>query len=398
VVLVSGEMVSLLRSAVRYAGVAACCFVIGATCGLPQTADPAQPSTQASKPMLPASLAGWSGAGAMNTGTSSAAIDAANADVLKEFGLKDFAQGTYRRGNSTLNLRAMRFADATGAYGAFTFYRKPDMRPEEIGNRGAGDAHEAVFWSGGTVVDATFQGTEAIEQPVLKALAAELPPAGGSSGVAPTLPGYLPTEFLDGSTIRYAIGPAGYVNGGGVLPPDAIDFGRDAEVVTAQYSIHSDQGRMTLIEYPTPQMAIHSEEAIEALLKGSLPATLQQSKSSALAVRRSGPLVAMTSGNFSSDEAQALLAQVSYRVDVTWNRGAGNFSKNEVKNAAEMLFGIATLFFVLGSCAVVLGFFFGGGRAVWRVMHGKPASSVYEEDFICLNLSGWLPESPRKTP
>jgi hypothetical protein len=347
--------------------------------------------------MLPAKLAGWTEAGVLNAGTSAVAIDAANADVLKEFGLKDFAEGSYSRGNSTLKLRAMRFADATGAYGAFTFYRKPDMRPEEIGNRGAGDPHEAVFWSGETVVDATFQGT-AIEQPVLRNLAAELPPAAGSGGVAPTLPGYLPKEFLDGSTIRYAIGPAAYVSGGGVLPPEAIDFGRDAEVVTAQYSMHSDQGRMTLIEYPTPQMAIHSEAAIEELLKGSLPATLQQSKISALAVRRSGPLVAMTSGNFSSDEAQALLAQVSYQVDITWNRGAGNFSKNEVRNAAEMLIGIATLFLVLGSCAVVLGFFFGGGRAVWRVMHGKPASSVYEEDFISLNLSGWLPESPRKTP
>ena len=124
--------------------------------------------------------------------------------------------------------------------------------------------------------------------------------------------------------MRYAIGPAAYARGGGVLPADAIDFSRDAEVVTADYSARNGRGTLTLIEYPTPQMAIHSEKKLDALLQGPLPASSAASTPSRLGIRRSGPLVAVASGDFSSAEAQALLAQVKYQADVTWNRGAGN--------------------------------------------------------------------------
>jgi hypothetical protein len=43
----------------------------------------------------------------------------------------------------------------------------------------------------------------------------------------------------------------------------------------------------------------------------------------------------------------------------------------------------------------VVGFFLGGGRALWRTMRGKPASSMYEEEFIRLDLNDWH-ESARK--
>jgi hypothetical protein len=197
--------------------------------------------------------------------------------------------------------------------------------------------------------------------------------------------------------VRYAIGPAAYARGGGVLPFGAVDFSRDAEVVTAQYNLHGDKGTLTLIEYPTPQMALHSETMLNALIKGPLPASLQQSSTAALGVRRTGPIVAMTSGSFSNGEAQALLAQVKYQADVTWNKGEGNY-KREVKNAAAMLIGIAYLTAFLAACALLLGAFLGGGRALLRILRGKPASTVYEEDFISLNLSDWQSRPARKLP
>lgn len=306
---------------------------------------------------------------------------------MNEYGLKEFAESDYHRGGSKMDVRAMRFVDATGAYGAFTFYRKPQMKPLAIGKGAAGDSHEIVFWTGTTVVDATFPAEPPGAASSLQALAKALPPAGGSSGVPPTLPNYLPVKSLDRMTIRYAIGPAGYVRGGGVLPPSSIDFNRDAEAVTAQYSTSSGQGTLTLLEFPTPQIAIQAEKSLGSLIKGPLPPTLQPGNPSALGVRRTGPLVAIASGKFSDDEAHTLLAQVKYEANVTWNQSRG--SDSEIKKAASMLIGIAYLTSVLGACAILLGFFLGGGRAAWRVMHGKPASSVYEQDFISLNLSDW---------
>ncbi len=388
-------MVFLSRSVGRYVGMAVCTLAFATPVFSRNLPVPVKKNTHARQTLLPARFSGWV-EGTPQTGTASAVIDAANADVLNEYGLKDFAKGTYRRGSSKVSLLAMRFADATGAYGAFTFYRRPGMKSEAIGKDGAGDAHEIIFWSGVTVVDATFDRSAIEVTSSLKALSAALPPAGVSSGVAPSLPDFLPANSLDKATVRYAIGPAAYARGGGVLPANAIDFSRDAEVVTADYSARDGRGTLTLIEYPTPQMAIHSEKTLDALLKDPLPASSQRGTSVALGVRRSGPLVAVASGDFSSAEALALLAQVKYQADVTWNRGS-QFS-NEVKNAAKMLVGIAYLTAILGAAALLLGTFLGGGRALWRVMHGKPASAVYEEDFISLNLSDWQHGSARKLP
>ncbi len=270
------------------------------------------------------------------------------------------------------------------------------MKPAAIGNNGARNAHEVVFWSGTTVVDVTFSGPQGPSTASLKALAKSLPPASGRFGVAPSLPQYLPAKSLDQSTVHYAIGPAAYVASGGVLPVNVIDFSRDAETVTAQYATSGGRGTLTLIEYPTPQMAVNAEKSIGALLKGPPTSGLQQSSPAALGVRRSGPIVAVTSGNFSSAEAQALLGQVKYQAEVTWSHSSDG--KGEVKRAAEMLLGIATLTAILVACALLLAAFLGGGRALWRILRGKPASSVYETDFISLNLSGWAPGTPRKLP
>lgn len=385
-------MVFPLRSVGRYAGLAACLFLFTLTGVFAQTAghSPSPPT------LLPANFSGWVEQGASITGTASAALDPSNADVLSEYGLKDFATGAYQHGATEAHVRAMRFADATGAYGAFTFYRRPDMKAAVIGNSGARNAHEAVFWSGTTVVDATFTGAQGPSTASLKALAKALPPASGRFGVAPSLPQYLPAKSLDQATVRYAIGPAAYAGSGGGLPTNAIGFSRDAETVTAQYAASGGRGTLTLIEYPTPQMAVSAEKSIGALLKGPLPAVLQQSSPAALGVRRSGPIVAVTSGNFSSAEAQALLGQVKYQAEVTWSHPGDG--KGEVKKAAEMLLGIGYLTAILFACTLLLAALLGGGRALWRIVRGKPASSVYETDFISLNLSGWGPGVPRKLP
>lgn len=373
-------MACLSRSILCRAAVALYFISLAAFCCFAQTSSPAQS-------LLPNSFARWTQQSAARTGTAPTDLDAANADVLNEYGLKEFAEGAYHRGGGKMDIRAMRFVDATGAYGAFTFYRKPQMKPLAIGKGAAGDSQEIVFWTGTTVVDATFPAEPSGAASSLQTLAKALPPAGGSSGVPPTLPNYLPVKSLDRTTIRYAIGPAGYSKGGGVLPPGSIDFNRDAEAVTAQYPTGSGQGTLTLLEFPTPQIAIQSEKSLDSLIKGPLPATLQSGNSAALGVRRIGPLVAITSGKFSADESRTLLAQVKYEANVTWNQSRG--SDSEIKKAASMLIGIAYLTAILAACAILLGFFLGGGRAAWRVMHGKPASSVYEQDFISLNLNDW---------
>jgi len=336
--------------------------------------------TAAQQPLLPSSFAGWAVVAPPQTGTGPESADQANADVLKEYGVKDFAIGEYSRGGHHLTLHARRFVDATGAYGAFTFYRRPGMHVEDIGKGAAADSSEVLFWTGSTLVDAVFDQASP-DKAALKEVSAAIPPASGAEGVPPSLPHYLPVHGIDAISVRYSIGPAAYARTGGVLPPALVDFARDAEAVTAQYAARDGKGTLTLLEYPTPQIAIERAKAIDEQLKQGIVAG---GNPTALGVHRSGPLVAITTGNLSTNEAQALLASVKYEAEVTWNHPEGYVS--EVSKAAKLLLGILYLTAILGTASILLGLFLGGGRAIVRRLRGKPVSTLNDDDFISLKL------------
>jgi hypothetical protein len=348
------------------------------------------PTAPAAPPVLPASFAGWQQSSSPQTSTAAEAADQANAPVLREYGFTEFTAANYTQPDNKLNIRAIRFQDATGAYGAFTFYRRPGMLKEDIGNDAAFDGAHVLFWSGAILIDATFDHLTAMSAAQLRELAADLPKTSGPGSIAPPLPKYLPPPSLDAKTVRYAIGPVAYARSGGVLPASVIDFDREAEAVTANYSTQNGGGTLTLLMYPTPQMAIHQQQAIQALLKSgnspqaAWPQPLAESNEGSIQVRRSGPLLAITSGGFSLDEAHKLLNSINYTADITWNHPEGYVS--EAAKTARLLLGIASLFGILGGAALILGFFFGGGRALIRRLRGKPVSSLSEEEFISLKL------------
>jgi hypothetical protein len=223
----------------------------------------------------------------------------------------------------------------------------------------------------------------------------------------------LPQASLDGQTTHYALGPAGYAGAGGVLPPDLIGFDLGAETVTANYTLRSGPATLTIIDYPTPQIASAQESKIRGYIKvgnqaGSQagnqaqqpwPKPLADSDRASLEVRRSGPLVALVSGDAIPDESHKLIATVHYDADLI---SIPQPTQSEVAKTAKLLLGIVTLIVVGCSAALLLGFFLGGGRAIYRVAHGKPASAVYDEEFISLDLreewDGTTPINARPHP
>jgi len=212
---------------------------------------------------------------------------------------------------------------------------------------------------------------------------------GGTAGVPPSLPGFLPRTNLEPTHTRYSLGPEGYARSGGVLPT-LIDFSKSPELLSGAFNLRSGEGTLTIIEYPTPQIAAERERAIAAYLKaGSQPqlpftAALENSNTQALATRRSGLLVAITSGGFDAADAHKLLDKVNYEASVTWNNPAGYVP--ETTKAARLLVNIVTFCLITCGATFLLGIFLGGGRALYRVARGKPASSVEEMEFIKLNL------------
>lgn len=341
-------------------------------------------------PLLPESFAGFELQGKLDKATAPGTADPGNAQVLVEDGFRDFASGSYKSNVNTVTIRAMRFADASGAFAAYTFYRVPGMAPEDIGKGGAANGDRVLFWNGATVVDAKFDHLTAMSAAALRDLAGKVPMVGGSAGVPPSLPGFLPRTDLEPTHTRYSLGPEAYTRSGGVLPAALIDFSKSPELLSGDFNLRSGAGTLTIVEYPTPQIAAERERAIAAYLKaGGQPqqpftAALEGSNRQALATRRSGLLVAVTSGGFDAGDAHKLLDKVNYEASVTWNSPAGYVP--ETTKAARLLVSVVTFCLITCGATFLLGIFLGGGRALYRIARGKPASSVEEMEFIKLNL------------
>jgi hypothetical protein len=362
--------------------------------GMPAAAKSAAPkkNVESLPALLPTSFGGWQQMAPPQLSSQPQAADPANADVLAECGFQEFEASNYSTADNHLNLRAIRFQDATGAYSAFTFYRRPASVAEEIGRTAAWDGSHVLFWQGATLVDATFDHVTGMSAAELRELAGDLPKPAGSENIAPSLPVYLPHTDLNAELIHYALGTQTYVRAGGVLPPSLIDFsGSSAEAVTATYSTRDGDGKLTLLEYPTPQLAAARVTAIDAFLKaGNTPQAawsqeLAESHPDTLLTRRSGPIVAITNGTFPASTARQLLDQINYQAEVIPNNPEGYVG--EGSKVANLLIGIIELFAILGGSAILLGIFLGGGRAIIRVLRGKPASALDEEtEFIRLKL------------
>jgi hypothetical protein len=59
---------------------------------------------------------------------------------------------------------------------------------------------------------------------------------------------------------------------------------------------------------------------------------------------------------------------------------------SNVKQAVGLFLGIASLVVVMFVAAILLALFLGGGRALYRFSRGRPVSTVYDEEFIKLDL------------
>jgi len=341
------------------------------------------------KPLLPDSFAGWVATDAPKKLLDAAQADPDNAAALKEYEFTDAVIANYKREGETLSLHAIRFHDASGAYGAYSFYRHNGWPKEDIGSGATSNHNRVLFWIGNTVVDANFSHIRPMSGSELRELAGHIPVPEGTKALAPPLLSDLPKDSLDGQTTHYALGPVGYAGAGGVLPAELIGFDKDAETITANYSLTSGPATLTIIDYPTPPMAIAQEAKIRAYLQAgskanpAWPKPLVDSDQASLEVRRSGPLVAIVSGDAIPDESHKLLATIHYDADLM---SIPQPTQSEVSKTSQLLLGIASLVIIGGSAALLLGVFLGGFRALYRVARGKPASSMYEAEFTSLHL------------
>ncbi len=348
-------------------------------------------------PILPQSFSGWQMQGKGKTSTDVAVADPANASILKEYGFQDMETATYVRDDGRkLSIKAARFADASGTFGAYTFYYQPEMNREEIGDQGASFNQRILFYRGNILVDAVFDRVTAMSAAELRELAGFLPRGAGNAGNLPPVLAYMPRRNYIANTEKYIEGPLAFAQISAPVSANLVDFSKGTEVVLGKYKVAGGEATLMVISYPTPQIAAAHMKAIDASQVNT-----QQSPGVAPIVdvgpffdKRSGPLLAIASGPLSPSEARSLLSSVSYDADVTWNQNTFFDKKNNIGN---LLVNVILLCGILVGLMLIAGMAFGGLRiAIRRLFPGKIIDRPEQVEFISLHLDQGL-DQPRDT-
>ena len=360
----------------------------------------ANPVTPA-PPILPKQFAGWQIQGASQASKEAAAADPTNAALLKEYGFTDFEAATYKSDDGrTLKIRAARFTDATGAFGAFSLYLQPEMAAEEIGDRGASRNQRVLFFRGHILVEAIFSQLSMMSAASLRELAGMLPRPSGNAGTLPPILAFVPHHGYIANTEKYAEGPLALVAIGSPLPADLVDFGASPEVLLRQYSTPSGEVTLMLIEYPTPALAAEHLRRIDAAHNAAQPQAGVQAVENVgpFFDKRTGPIIAIAAGPLSQSDAQTLLGAVNYEASVTWNENTYFDKKN---NIANLLVNIILLCIIVGAISLAAGVAFGGARVLLRRYFPGPVFGRADQDeFISLDLgeAATHPSSARPGP
>ncbi len=358
------------------------CLAVSVSAGTPQ----AKPS---SPPILPNQFAGWQIEATAQASKDVDVADPTNAQLLKEYGFTDLETATYKSEDGrSLKIRAARFADASGAFGAYSFYLQPAMAKEAIGDQGASLNQRVLFYRGHILVEAVFSQLSVMSAASLRELAGMLPRPAGNAGNLPPILAFMPKHGYQSNTEKYAEGPLALAAVQSPLSAELVDFNANPEAVLGRYSTGSGEATLLLIEYPTPAVAAEHLRRIDA----AHHAEAVQPEAGVSSIenvgpffdKRTGPIVAIAAGPISQADAQTLLGAVNWSPSVTWNENTYFDKKN---NVANLLVNIILLCIIVGAISLAAGVAFGGARVLLRrYFPGRVFGHADQDEFISLDL------------
>jgi hypothetical protein len=316
----------------------------------------------ANSPALPTSFAGWNQTGSAQSIGESA--DPRWPDLWPIFQEYGYASGTlqqYTKANQTISVSLYRMKDPSGAYGAYSYLRTPEMSHANFTEHSSISSRRALILDGATVIEimgspADLQKFESDIKSLVSALA--IPPA---DGPYPDLVKRLPIRGFQQGTDRYILGPAALKSLAPIADGDWAGFANGAEVELGQYRAPNGNHAVTLIiiDYPTPQVATK-------MLKDwnnqfNLDAKDPESKKPAIFTARKLTTVGIVAGAATADEAKAILSYLESGEELTWNEPTFSVNEGNINGViASVIVGTG----ILCMFTLVAGLAFGGVRLV----------------------------------
>ena len=164
----------------------------------------------AAQDLLPSSVGTWTASAAPDQVPAQQIeqLASARANILREYGVTSGERRDYTSGNDKITVTLYRMVDPSAAFGAFTFFRDPDMAlpaPITAASYAAGKRGHELLVVGNLMIDVNA-GTAQMASADLNVLAKSLA-AQADRRPYPPIATFLPREGLIPGSERYVLGP-----------------------------------------------------------------------------------------------------------------------------------------------------------------------------------------------
>jgi hypothetical protein len=312
--------------------------------------------------ILPPSFSGWTSQGSP---AKQAPLDNAQSSAFREYGYVSGEVQSYAHGNDRLDVAIYKFKDPSGAYGAYSFLRQPDMAKADLTEHSSISSDRALALTGDLILDVHTTHVADYERQMKSLLSAVAQHA--QDGLLPSLWEHLPQDNIVPRSDRYILGPQTLNQ---LFPGnlgDSLGFQNGAEAEVARYHLNGQDAELLIADFPTPQLAQQQLAILQKKfnVNGSNPSA----GSPPLYAKRTITLLAIVAGAPNQADAGNLLSAVHSGTELTWNEPSFQFKEPRIE---VMIVGSIIGSGVICLFALIAGISFGGLRlVVKRVMPGK---------------------------
>lgn len=276
--------------------------------------------------------------------------------LFADVGFEQYARRAYSLTNGgTLSIEVVMLKDSKAAYSLLTLLRKSKVAPGPPGEFYSEEGSNLALARGYFLVRLQGEASPDLVKRVATSVSNRI---GQRETALPSLISHLPKNGYDSSSLRYFLGPRSYGAFSVAQSGSRLKFEPGMEIAQARYTANNQTGTLSLISFPTHEMAEGYQESLEG--SGS-------DAGYKVYVKRAGPLVGLLEGSFDPMTADGLLSSIHFTYSIKWI-----YDKNSRSTATIWGVPMPILHTVVRSIALVallclLSLAAGAGFAFFRV-------------------------------
>jgi hypothetical protein len=228
--------------------------------------------------------------------------------LIAELGFQKYARRLYSlQPSGSLSIEVVTFNDSRAAYSLLTLLRNSAMVDGPPGDASAVSPDSIRFAQGKEFVHIQGQGApEDLVRRVAISVSNRIGPR--TKKAAPPVVAHLPRPGYDSSSVRYFLEPKSFDSYSDNAVKGSMRFTTDMEAAQARYSWNNQTGVLTLLNFPTSQVA----EDYFSNFGNSSGENLK------LYTKKVGPLIGILSGAFDPQTAEKILGDIQFSYSIRW--------------------------------------------------------------------------------